>query len=259
MAITLKTSEQIEHMRRAGRVVRRVLDRLGEMIGPGVTTEELNAEAERITAASEAEGLFKGVRGRGKTPPFPGHICASINEQVVHGIPSPRAIRDGDIVGVDFGVRLDGWCADAAETFEAGEIPGDVHRLVQVTRNTLEMARQMCRPGMKWSHVARAMQGYVEGEGLSVVREFVGHGIGRAMWEQPKLPNFVSRDLERHDIELAAGMVLAVEPMVNLGTRDVLYDGDGWTVVTRDERPSAHFEHTLAVTAGGCEVLTDGR
>ena len=258
MAISLKTGEEIERMRKAGRIVRQVLDRLGEMTGPGVTTEELDVEAERLCLAAGGKCLFKGVPGRGKAEPFPGSICVSINEQVVHGMPSKRVIREGDIVSVDFGVELDGWCGDAAETFIVGQVSAEVRRLVEATRNSLMMASEMMLPGRKWSHIARAMQGYIEGEGLSVVREFVGHGIGRRMWEEPKVPNFVSRELESHDIVLAEGMVLAIEPMVNLGSRDVLYAPDGWTVVTRDGRASAHFEHTLAVTAGGADALTTG-
>lgn len=258
MAIILKTREEIERMRKAGQIVRRVLDRLGEMIAPGVTTEDLDVEAEKLCLAAGGKCLFKGVPGRGKAGPFPGSICVSINEQVVHGMPSKRVVRDSDIVSVDFGVELGGWCADAAETFIVGQVPAQVRRLVEVTRNSLVMAKEMMLLGQRWSDIARAMQSYIEGEGLSVVREFVGHGIGRRMWEEPKVPNFVSRELESHDIVLAEGMVLAVEPMVNLGSREVLYAPDGWTVVTRDGRPSAHFEHTLAVTPGGADVLTTG-
>lgn len=258
MAIILKTREEIERMRKAGRIVRRVLDRLGEMIAPGVTTEDLDVEAERLCLGVGGKCLFKGVPGRGRAGPFPGSICVSINEQVVHGMPSKRVVRDSDIVSVDFGVELGGWCADAAETFIIGQVTAEVRRLVEVTRNSLVMAKEMMLPGRQWSDIARAMQSYIEGEGLSVVREFVGHGIGKRMWEEPKVPNFLSRELESHDIELAEGMVLAVEPMVNLGSREVLYAPDGWTVVTRDGRPSAHFEHTLAVTLGGADALTTG-
>ncbi len=260
MAIRLKTSDQVERMRRAGRVVRKVLDRLGEMIAPGLTTEELDTEAYRLCRELGAEPLFKGVPGRGGAGPFPGSICASLNEEVVHGIPSPtRVIRAGDIVSVDFGVRMDGWCGDAAETFIVGSVDEKVRHLVDVTRNALVMAIDMCQPGEKWSNVARSMQGYVESEGLSVVREFVGHGIGQDMHEDPKVPNFVSRELEARDILLQPGLVLAVEPMVNLGSPRVEYAPDGWTVVTGDRLSSAHFEHTVAVTGHGADVLTNGR
>ena len=259
VAIKLKTSEQIDSMRKAGRIVRLVLDRLGEMIAPGVTTEELNAEAHGLCESRGAECLFKGVPGRRGAGPFPGAVCVSLNEQVVHGIPSKRAIADGDIVSVDFGVRLNDWCADAAMTFIVGNVDRKVRRLVEVTRNSLAIAIEMARPGEKWSNVARAMQGYIEGEGFSVVREFVGHGIGSEMHEEPQIPNFVSRELLAGDIELREGMTLAVEPMVNIGSPAVEYSADGWTVRTKDRMPSAHFEETLAVTACGVDVLTDGR
>ena len=258
MAIRLKTSGQIEQMRRAGRLVRSVLDRLAEMVVPGVTTKELDDEAEKLCLGSGGLCLFKGVPGRGKAGPFPGNICASVNEEVVHGIPSGHRVAEGDIVSVDFGVRLNDWCGDAAETFIVGKTSSEVGRLVDVTRNSLAVAVGMCRPGEKWSNIARAVQGYVESEGFSVVREFVGHGIGSDMHEEPKVPNFVSRELTMQDIVLAEGMVLAIEPMVNLGSAKVMYGPDGWTVVTKDGRPSAHFEHTVAITAEGASVLTNG-
>jgi len=259
MAIRLKKPEEIERMRQAGRLVHRALDRLGQMVRPGVTASEMNAEAERICLAAGGTCLFQGVPSRYGGGPFPGATCISFNEQVVHGIPTDRKVRPGDIVSVDFGVRLDGWCGDAADTFIVGPVPPDVRRLVDVTRNALAMVLGMVRPGVLWSDVARAVQGYVEGEGFSVVREFVGHGIGRRMWEDPKVPNFVSPELEASDIVLAEGMVLAVEPMVNMGTSAVELAADRWTVVTKDRQPSAHYEHTIAVTAGGADVLTDGR
>lgn len=258
VAVRLKSVEQIDRMRRAGRLVRLVLNHLGGMARPGVTTEELDAQAEKMCLEHGAECLFKGVPGRGGAGPFPASICASINEELVHGIPSKRAIRDGDIVSIDFGVRLEGWCGDSAETFIVGRVPPKVHQLVDVTREALALAIGLCRPGERWSNIARAMQKYVEDEGFSVVREFVGHGIGSQMWEDPKVPNFVSRELEVRDILLQPGMVLAVEPMVNMGSAAVEYAPDGWTVVTRDRLPAAHFEHTLAITATGVDVLTDG-
>lgn len=259
VTIRLKSPEEIEKMRRAGRVVGLVLDRLEQMVAPGVTTEDLDAEAERICYEHGGQCLFKGVPGRGGAKPFPGNICASINEEVVHGIPSrQRRVENGQIVSVDFGVRLDGWCGDAARTYMVGEVAADVRRLVEVTRYSLTIAASMARPGEMWSDVARAMQEYVEGNGFSVVREFVGHGIGSEMHEDPKVPNFVSRDLENRDILLQEGMVLAVEPMVNLGSSAVEYAEDKWTVLTKDRRPSAHFEHTIAITADGADLLTVG-
>ncbi|MCP4376655.1 MAG: type I methionyl aminopeptidase [bacterium] len=258
MAIRLKNPDQIERMHKAGRIVRLVLDRLGEMLSPGITTKELDAEAERLCLANGGKCLFKGVPGRGRAGPFPGAICVSLNEEVVHGIPSGRVVCDGDIVSVDFGVELDGWCGDAAETYIVGQVPENIQRLVEVTKNSLAMAVAMCGPGLKWSSVASAMQEYVESEGFSVVREFVGHGIGSDMHEDPKVPNFVSSDLRRRDIHLQEGLVIAVEPMVNLGSVDVKCASDGWTVVTCDSQASAHFEHTIAITPDGAKVLTDG-
>ncbi len=244
-------------MRQAGRIVREVLDRVGEVIRPGVTTNELDEEAERLCRDRGATCLFKGVPGRGKAGPFPGNICSSINEEVVHGIPSSeRTVADGDVVCVDFGVRYNGWCGDATETFCIGAVPETTRRLVDVTRNSLEMAIRMCRPGEKWSNVAHAMQEYVEGQGFSVVREFVGHGIGREMHEDPKIPNFLSPDLRRRDIELVEGLVVAIEPMVNQGSPAVRVASDGWTVVTKDGQPSVHVEHTVAIVPDGADVLT---
>lgn len=254
--VRLKTREQIERLRAAGKLVRQVLDRMGAMVAPGVTTAQLDAEAERLCLAAGAQCLFKGVPGRGGAGPFPASICASVNEELVHGIPGKRVIRDGDIVSIDFGVRLNGWCGDAAETYIVGQVDPKIRHLVDVTRNALTMAIEIAKPGQKWSSVARAMQQYVEGEGFSVVREFVGHGIGQEMWEDPKVPNFVTRELEIRDIALEPGLVLAVEPMVNMGSPAVEYAADGWTVVTRDRLPSAHFEHMLAFTPGGVEILT---
>lgn len=257
MAIRLKTPEQIEQMRRAGRVVRKVLRKLEEMVAPGVSTLELDNEAERLCRDEGADCLFKGVPGRGGAGPFPGNICASINHEIVHGIPSAeRTLADGDILSVDFGVRLDGWCGDAAETYCVGEVPGETRRLLSVTKNALGLAIEMCGPGRGWSDVASAMQDYVESQGFAVVREFVGHGIGKQMHEDPKVPNWLSPDLKRRDISLQPGLVLAVEPMVNQGTHATAYGADGWTIVTRDGKPSAHFEQTLAITESGVAVLT---
>lgn len=260
MGIRLKTADQIEKIRAAGRIVRLVLDRLGLLVAPGVTTKELDDEAQRLCRQHGGECLFKGVPGRGGAGPFPGAICASLNEEVVHGIPSAkRVIRDGDIVSIDFGVRLNGWCGDAANTYIVGQVSPEVHTLVNATRESLELAVSLCKPGVRWSQIARKMQAYIEGQGLSVVREFVGHGIGSEMHEDPKVPNFWSRELELRDIVLREGLVLAIEPMVNLGGPAVEGGPDGWTVLAKDRKPSAHFEHTVAITAQGVRVLTDGR
>ncbi len=242
-------------MRRAGAIVNRVLQRLGEMIVPGVTTQELDTEAERFGKELGAEALFKGVPGRGG--PFPGVICASINEQVVHGIPGRRVICDRDVVSIDYGCRLDGYCGDAAWTWVVGEVDPAVQRMVDATKRALDIAIKVSRVGMLWSQVASQMQKTVEADGFSVIREFVGHGIGREMHEDPKVPNFVSRELLTRDIRLDEGLVIAVEPMVAMGSPDVVMEQDGWTIVTRDGKPAAHFEHTLAMTRSGVQVLTD--
>jgi len=178
-----------------------------------------------------------------------------VNEEVVHGIPGIRVLAEGDIISVDCGVRLDGYCGDAAITVPVGKVAPEIQRLIDVTREALDVAVREIRPGRKWSDVARQMQKKVEQAGFSVVREFVGHGIGRSLHEDPKVPNFVERGARTFD--LVPGLTLAVEPMVNMGGADVCFgDSTGWTVVTRDRRWAAHFEHTIAVTDSGCDVLT---
>ena len=244
-------------MRKAGAVVASVLSKLQECAKVGVTTAQLDEMALRMTAAAGAEALFKGVRSPQARRPFPGAICASVNEEVVHGIPSKGTVlAEGDILSIDFGVRLGGYCGDSAVTVPIGRIAPEKRRLLETTRGTLDVAIAEAGPGVRWSQVAAKMQRYAEAAGFSVVREFVGHGIGRQMHEEPKVPNFVSDDLLADDIVLAEGMVLAVEPMVNAGMHGVRVLPNGWTVVTKDGRCSAHFEHTIAVVAGGCEVLT---
>ncbi len=244
-------------MRRAGAVVADVLSKLQEIAEPGVTTADLDRVALEMTAEAGADALFKGVRSPQARRPFPGAICASVNEEVVHGIPSETAVlQAGDILSVDFGVRLGGYCGDSATTVPIGQISPDKQRLLDVTKGMLDVAIAEVRPGIRWSQVARKMQRYVEAAGFSVVRDFVGHGIGTKMHEDPKVPNFVSDDLLADDIYLAEGMVLAIEPMVNAGSYDVRTLANGWTVVTKDGKCSAHFEHTIAIVKGGCEVLT---
>lgn len=257
MAITLRSQREIELMRRAGAVVAEVLSKLQEVTKPGVTTGQLDRVASQMTADAEATPLFKGVRSPYAKVPFPGAICTSINEQLVHGIPSDSVrLRDGDILSIDFGVRLDGYCGDAAVTFGIGEVAEHKRRLMDVTKHVLEIAIANAAPGLKWSQIAAKMQHYAESVGFSVVREFVGHGIGREMHEEPRVPNFVSDELLADDIILAKGMVLAIEPMINAGTSDVRTLKNGWTVVTKDGKCSAHFEHTIAIVKNGCEILT---
>lgn len=257
MPITLRSRREIGLIRKAGVVVADVLSKLEEVAEPGVTTAQLDGVALRMIVDAGAEALFKGVRSPQARKPFPGAICASLNDQVVHGIPSDNVkLREGDVLGVDFGVRLDGYCGDAAVTIGIGEISEDKRRLIQVTKQVLNIAIAKAKPAVKWSDIAAQMQRCAESAGFSVVREFVGHGIGRKMHEEPRVPNFVSDELLANDIVLAEGMVLAVEPMINAGGSAVRTLKNGWTVVTKDGQCSAHFEHTIAIVENGCEVLT---
>lgn len=258
--ISIKSPREIELMRAAGRVVHSVLSEIGTMIAPGVSTAELEARAAEIIRAAQAAALFKGVRTPQAKFPFPACICASVNDEVVHGIPNDRPLAEGDIVKVDCGVRLKGYCGDAARTFAVGRVDPDTQRLSDVTRETLEIAQREIRPGRRWSEVAQQMQDHVEAAGFGVVREFVGHGIGQEMHEEPKIPNYVDRSQRQADFELRAGMTLAVEPMVTAGRHEVvLGDDTGWPVVTKDSSWAAHFENVIAVTPTGSDVLTDGR
>lgn len=244
-------------MRQAGRVVADVLSKLKEVAKPGVTTADLDALAIEMSQAVGAETLFKGVRSPHARQPFPGAICASVNNEVVHGIPSAQMVlQEGDILSVDFGVRLNGYCGDSAVTIPVGPISPQRQRLLDVTNHVLQIALEQARPRVRWSQIATRMQHYAEEAGFGVVRDFVGHGIGTQMHEEPKVPNFVSRELLADDIILAEGMVLAIEPMVNAGTASVRTLSNGWTVVTADGMDSAHFEHTVAITADGCQALT---
>lgn len=257
MAITLRSRREIDLIRKAGVVVASVLSKLQEIARPGISTAELDKFAEQMAIEAGAEALFKGVRSPGAREPFPGVICASLNEQVVHGIPSSDVkLKESDVLSIDFGVRLDGYCGDAAVTIPIGNISADKCRLLDVTKRVLDIAVSKAAPGIRWSSIAAQMQKFAEGAGFSVVRDFVGHGIGSEMHEEPKVPNFVSKELLRDDIFLEEGMVLAVEPMINAGTKDVKTLKNGWTVVTKDGKCSAHFEHTIAITKNGCEVMT---
>jgi len=257
MAITLRSHREIELMRKAGAVVADVLLKLKEIAEPGMTTARLDSVALQMTADAGAEALFKGVRSPVARIPFPGAICASINEQVVHGIPSEDTkLKNGDILSIDFGARLNGYCGDAAVTIAIGEISENRRKLMDVTKRVLNIAIEKSAPAVRWSQVAAEMQRYAESAGFSVVKDFVGHGIGRKMHEEPRVPNFVSDELLKNDIILAEGMVLAVEPMINTGTSAVRTLKNGWTVVTRDGKSSAHFEHTIVILKSGCEVLT---
>lgn len=255
--IKLKSPREIALMREAGRVVARALDSVRGLATPGATTAELNDAVASVFREHGATPLFLGVPSavKGK-PTFPAVVCASVNEQVVHGIPSKRTLREGDILSIDTGCKLNGWCGDAAVTLPIGQVKPDVQRLLDVTQQTLELAIRAMGQCKLWSEVAGLMEQFVKSQGMFVVEKFVGHGIGQDMHEEPQVPNFVSKALKRHDIRLEPGIVLAVEPMVSLGTKAVDTLDDGWTVVTKDRRPSAHFEHTVAMTPDGPKVLT---
>ena len=259
MPIVLKTRREIEMMRRAGHVGREVLARMEKSAVPGVSTGELDElariELDRFGAVALSKNYPTYKSGEG----FPGYTCISVNEEVVHGIPGRRVLKEGDIVTLDLALSLEGYCCDTATTVGVGKINATAQRLLDVTKQTLLLAIQNMKPTRRWSDIARLMQHYVERHGYSVVREFVGHGIGRSMHEDPKVPNFVSFEQLRGDFVLRPGMTLAVEPMVVAGRRDVQLLPDGWTVVTEDAQRAAHFEHTVAVTSNGVEILTNGQ
>lgn len=246
--IVCKSPSEIERMRAANALVADVLAELGAMVVPGVTTAELDAAAERLVLERGAEPAFKGYRG------YPATLCASINEQVVHGIPSARKLAGGDIVSLDMGVKLNGFFGDSAITVPVGEVTEDVLALLRVTQEALEKGIEQVRLGGRISDIGHAIQQHVEAHGFSVVREFVGHGIGAALHEEPQIANYGEPG---RGPRLAEGMVLAIEPMVNMGRPAVTVLADGWTAVTRDGSLSAHFEHTVAVTKDGPLVLTN--
>lgn len=257
--IILKSDREIQLIRQAGRVVYQVLSKMKELARPGITTAQLNAVAEEMIDQAGGKALFKGVENPLAKCPFPSALCTSVNEELVHGIPNNKPLQEGDVVSIDCGVRLNGYCGDSAMSLPIGKVSDEASRLLDVTREALNIAVREMKPGRMWSEVARRIQQYVEGEGFSVVREFVGHGIGREMHEEPKVPNYWDNSQNRLDFKLVPRMVLAVEPMVTAGTHKVEYSGpDRWIVVTKDRRMAAHFEHTIAVTETGAEILTDG-
>ncbi len=252
--VNLRSYREMLQMRRAGIVVWHAHRLAGEAVKPGVTTAEIDAVIERYLDEHNARPLFKGVPGK---TPFPAVTCISVNEEVVHGIPSRRALKEGDIVSVDTGCKLDGWCADSAYTYPVGRVSPEVQRLLDVTSGVLDLAIDLIGKSSRWSEVASEMARYVRDAGFSVVENFVGHGIGREMHEDPQVPNFVSKQLRRNnDFRLEPGLVIAVEPMVNMGTKKTKSMPDHWTQSTADGRPSAHFEHTIAITNDGPWLIT---
>lgn len=240
-------------MREAGRLVARAHEVVRGLIAPGITTREVDAAVERLFEESKAESLFKGYPGK---VPFPAVCCISVNEQIVHGIPGDRRLVEGDIVKVDTGCRLNGWCGDSAWSYAVGDIDPVKRKLMKIGEENLWLAIESLKTATRWSQVAGRMQKAVRSAGFSVVEQFVGHGIGRKMHEDPQVPNYVSPQLMKHDFHIEPGLVLAIEPMVNAGTKDVRILKDHWTVETKDKKPSVHFEHTVAITETGPVVLT---
>lgn len=245
--IELKNANQLELMRNAGQIVAETLKLMQEHAKPGVTTLELDRIAEKFIRSQGAIPAFKGYNG------FPATLCTSVNEQVVHGIPSLRILDSGDIISIDCGALKEGYFGDAAVTLPIGEVDEEIQRLLRVTEESLMMGILQAKVGNRLFDVSHAVQKHVEVNKFSVVRDYVGHGIGRAMHEDPQIPNFGKPG---RGPRLEVGMALAIEPMVNMGTHEVMTLKDRWTVVTNDNRPSAHFEHTVAITENGPEILT---
>ena len=245
--IIIKSSREIEQLKKSNAIVAEVFEKLKGMIHPGVTTKELDEVAEEYILLKGARPAFKGYRG------FPATLCISINEEVVHGIPSQRQLKEGDIVSLDVGVNFVGYFGDAAVTLPVGEIDPEAKRLLEVTEKALTIGIEKAKIGNRLFDISFAIQRWVESNGFSVVRDFVGHGIGRDLHEEPQVPNFGA---PHQGPRLEKGMVFALEPMVNEGTYEVRVLSDGWTVVTADGKRSAHFEHTIAITDDGAEILS---
>ena len=242
-----KSQKEIEKMRAAGQLVGRVLQELRALVGPGITTLEVDRAAEKMIRDAGAYPTFKGYNG------FPFSICASVNEQVVHGFPSQYKLQEGDIFSIDVGATLDGFVGDTATTVAVGKVAEDRLRLMQTTAECLELAIEQCRVGKHLGDIGFAVQSHAEARGYSIVRDYVGHGIGRRMHEDPQIPNYGKPG---KGPKIKRGYVFALEPMVNMGSLHTKTLKDGWTVVTVDGQPSAHFEHTVAITDEGPEVLT---
>lgn len=257
--IQLKSQREIAKMRRAGLAVWQAHEIIRSMVEPGATTRAIDAEVERYFTRIGGEPLFKNYphHDQGK-PPFPAVTCCSLNEVVVHGVPNDEPLRDGDIISIDTGVRLGGWCGDAAWTYPVGEVAPDVQRLLDVGEATLNLAFELMGTKSRWSQIAAEMGRFVSDHGYSSVEDFVGHGVGRKMHEDPQVPNYMSRSLRgQGDFAIEPGLVIAVEPMVNMGKKKVKQQRDYWGQATADGKPSVHFEHTIAVTRDGPVRLTE--
>jgi methionyl aminopeptidase len=249
----LKSAREIGLMREAGKLVARALKICRDLAKPGVKTIEIDQAVEAFYASHNATPLFKGYPGK---TPFPAVTCLSVNEQVVHGIPGQRVLKEGDLLKVDTACRLNGWCADRAITIPIGQVSPEKARLLKVGEETLQIAIDLLGKRRWWTEVSSAMQKHVQQSGFSVVTAYVGHGIGRTMHENPQVPNYVDKETRKADFRLEPGLTLAVEPMVNMRRGDVDTLGDTWTVVTRDRMPSVHVEHTVALTAQGVVIIT---
>ena len=245
--IVCRSNAEIEKLRRVNQLVARILAELRAMVRPGVTTQEIDAAAESLVRAAGAEPAFKGYHG------YPATVCVSVNEQVVHGIPSTRKLAEGDVLSLDMGAKLGGYFGDSAVTLPVGSVSADARQLLKVTEEALFKGIDAVKPGARVSDIGAAVQAHVEAHGYSVVREFVGHGIGTELHEEPQIANYGPGG---RGPRLSEGMVLAIEPMVNVGGPETKILGDHWTAVTKDGSLSAHFEHTVVVAPGGCEILT---
>jgi methionyl aminopeptidase len=245
--IVCRSKAEVQKLRQVNQLVGRILNELRQMVVPGVTTEEIDASAEALVREAGAEPAFKGYHG------FPATVCSSVNEQIVHGIPSARRLVEGDVLSLDMGAKLDGFYGDSAVTVPVGGVSADAARLLRVTETALFHGIEAVKPGARVSDIGAAVQAHVEEHGFSVVREFVGHGIGSSLHEEPQIANYGPAN---RGPRLAEGMAMAIEPMVNAGAAAVKVLSDGWTAVTRDGSLSAHFEHTVVVADGGYEILT---
>ncbi len=245
--ISIKSENELQILREAGKILAEVIQELKSSLKPGMTTQEVDAFAEELIAQKKVIPAFKGYRG------FPGCVCMSVNEEVVHGIPGKRVLFEGDIVSMDVGIIYNEYYSDTAVTVGIGKIDDELARLLEVTQESLSLGIKKARPNNRLSDISHAIQTTIESNGFSVVRDFVGHGIGKKLHEDPEIPNFGESN---KGPVLKAGMVFAIEPMVNLGSWKTKIHSDGWTVVTQDEKPSAHFEHTIAITSNGPEILT---
>jgi methionyl aminopeptidase len=254
MPLVLKNRNQIEHLRPAGKLVAAAIDEVRPHVQPGVTTAELDAIAERFIRGRGALPTYKGYRGSSSTyPPFPGTICASVNEEICHGIPSSRQLKEGDVIGVDIGAQLNGWQGDICYTFAVGKIDANSQRLLEVTHSALERGIAAAGPGKRMGDIGAAIQQYVEANGFSIVREYTGHGLGRRLHEEPTVLHYGQAGT---GLVMRPGLVFTIEPMVNAGRPDTKVLRDGWTVVTADRSRSAQFEHTIVITDNGVQILS---